>query len=304
MNKVLIYEQVKDIVGIQNIKIDEPMKKHTSFKLGGNADILVTPRNVEELKDIMIICKTEKLPYIIMGNGTNLIVRDKGIRGIVIKLFDKFESYSIDGEVIKASAGTLLSKISNIALKHGLSGLEFASGIPGTLGGAVAMNAGAYGGEMKDVVIKTEYMDIDGQIKVVEGNEHQFGYRSSFIQNKELIVLKSYMKLVEIDKQKIKEKMNDLNSRRKNVQPLDMPSAGSVFKRPEGFFAGKLIEDCGLRGFRIGGAEVSNKHCGFIVNTGNATTLDVLNIIRHVQDTVMTNFGVELKTEVKVVGEE
>lgn len=194
-------------------------------------------------------------------------------------------------------------KISMAAYENGLAGLEFASGIPGTLGGAVAMNAGAYGGEMKDVIIETEFMDRDGEIRVIRNDEHQFGYRTSLIQKLSGIVIKSSMKLKKGNKEEIKALMDDLTKRRQDKQPLEMPSAGSVFKRPEGYFAGKLIEDCGLRGYRIGGAEVSNKHCGFIVNSGNAKAKDILDLIQYIQNTVKMKFGVEMQTEVRIVGE-
>lgn len=304
MNKEQIAKLLENMVGAQNLKINEEMKNHTTFKVGGSADILVLPDNAEKLCNIVRLCIREQIPYFNMGNGSNLIVRDKGIRGIVIKLFDNFNKYEVRDNIIEAEAGILLSRISNVALEHGLSGLEFASGIPGTLGGAVAMNAGAYGPEMKDVVIKTEYMDQSGNIHVVNGTEHEFGYRTSFIQKSGGIVLKSQMKLTKSDTKEIKKLMGELNKRRKESQPLELPSAGSIFKRPEGFYTGRLIEDCGLKGFSIGGAQVSNKHCGFIVNTGNATANDIISLIKYVQTTVKSKFGVELQTEVKIVGEE
>jgi UDP-N-acetylmuramate dehydrogenase len=210
----------------------------------------------------------------------------------------------IKDDIIEAEAGLLLSKISNIALENELSGFEFASGIPGTLGGAVTMNAGAYGGEMKDVIIKTEYMDTNGNIEVIEGEKHGFGYRTSFIQKQQGIVLKSTIRLIKGNRTEIKSLIDDLTQKRTDKQPLEMPSAGSVFKRPEGHYTGKLVEDCGLRGYRIGDAEVSTKHCGFIVNTGNATADDVLNLIEHIKTQVAQRFGVNLQTEVRIVGEE
>ncbi len=293
-----------EIVGPENLKADEPLKNHTSFKLGGPVDFFVTPEGREQLMEVIKLCRAESLPYYIMGNGTNLIVRDKGLRGVVIKIFEKFKAYSVEGEVITAEAGLLLSEVANVALKHGLAGLEFASGIPGTLGGAVAMNAGAYIGEMKDVVVRTEFIDKNGEPGVVEGEEHHFGYRKSFIQETGGIVLRSQLKLKKGNKAEIKALMGDLNQRRRDKQPLKMPSAGSVFKRPPGYFAGKLIEDCGLKGYRLGGAEVSPMHCGFIVNADNATTEDVVNLIRHIQRVVKEKFGVELEREVRIIGEE
>lgn len=304
LNKLLIAGLMKNFVGQENIRIDEPMKNHTSFKVGGAADILVTPGSFESLVNILSLCKSEGIPFFVMGNGTNLIVRDKGIRGVVIKIGENFERVTVSGEVIEAEAGILLSKLANVALTHELAGLEFASGIPGTLGGAVAMNAGAYGGEMKDVVVSTQYLDREGNIKTVSGEEHRFGYRTSFIQKEEGIVLKSWLRLQKGNPADIKALMGELNKKRRDKQPLEMPSAGSVFKRPEGYFAGKLIEDCGLRGYAVGGAEVSCKHCGFIVNAGNATAEDIINLIAHIQSAVKSKFGVDLQTEVKIVGEE
>lgn len=295
---------MQNIVNEENIKIDEPMKNHTSFKVGGPADLLVTPTSVLQLSEILKLCNKENIPIFVMGNGTNLVVSDKGIRGVVVKIFDNLNDYCIKDDTIEAYGGILLSKVSNIALENELTGLEFASGIPGTLGGAVAMNAGAYGGEMKDVVVETEYIGRSGEIKVIYGDEHEFGYRTSFIQKQSGIVIKSVLKLKRGCREQIKDLMEDLTGRRQDKQPLEMPSAGSVFKRPEGYFAGKLIEDCGLRGYRIGGAEVSNKHCGFIVNRGDSTSEDIINLIKHIQKTVNDKFGVELQTEVRIVGEE
>ncbi|MCX7843690.1 MAG: UDP-N-acetylmuramate dehydrogenase [Clostridia bacterium] len=294
---------LRDIAGAENIRTDELLKHHTSFKLGGPADIMVMPRDEEQLGKIVKLLRAECVPCFVMGNGSNLIVRDKGIRGVVVKLFDNFKGCRVTGNMLEAKAGTLLSEVSKAAMEHNLAGLEFASGIPGTLGGAVTMNAGAYIGEMKDVVIETDYMDPEGEIKTVRGSEHCFGYRTSFIQKSGGIVLKSRMMLKEGNRKDIKALMDDLNKRRKDKQPLHMPSAGSVFKRPQGYFAGKLIEDCGLKGFRIGGAEVSAMHCGFIVNTGDATADDVLRLIAHIKESVKAKFGVDLETEVRIVGE-
>jgi UDP-N-acetylmuramate dehydrogenase len=304
LKKQLLVPLLEGIVGSGNIKIDEPMKMHTSFRVGGSADILVTPVSVSQLSEILKLCKRENVPILFMGNGTNLIVSDNGIRGVVIKIYDNINGCSVENDTIRAYGGILLSKLSSVALENGLTGLEFASGIPGTLGGAVAMNAGAYGGEMKDVVFETEYMDNDGELKVLRNEEHEFGYRTSFIQKQSGMVIRSVLKLRKGNKDDIKALMRDLTKRRQEKQPLDMPSAGSIFKRPEGYFAGKLIEDSGLRGYQIGGAQVSSKHCGFIVNTGNATARDIINLIKHVQATVKMKFGVEMQTEVKIVGED
>ncbi|MCX8129255.1 MAG: UDP-N-acetylmuramate dehydrogenase [Clostridia bacterium] len=295
---------IRNIAGEENIKINEPMKLHTSFKVGGPADILVKPASAVELAKIVDVCNSFDMGFYIMGNGTNLVVRDKGVRGVVIKIFENFSGYCVKGDVIEAEAGLLLSRISNIALQHNLSGFEFASGIPGTLGGAVAMNAGAYGGEMKDVILATDYMDKNGHVHTVEGDKHEFGYRTSFIQREGGIILKSVIKLKKADKSEIEAKITDLTKKRTDKQPLDMPSAGSVFKRPEGHFTGKLIEDCGLRGYRIGDAEVSCKHCGFIVNAGDATAAEIIKLIEYIKSEVRGRFGVELQTEVRIIGEE
>ncbi|MCR4437005.1 MAG: UDP-N-acetylmuramate dehydrogenase [Clostridiales bacterium] len=304
MNKERMAVLLGNIVGPENLKINEPMKNHTSFKVGGPADLLVTPANAGQILKILEICKDQEIPFLVMGNGTNLVVRDKGFRGVAIKIFDRFGKYSVNNNILEAEAGILLSKLSNIALRHGLTGLEFASGIPGTLGGAVVMNAGAYGGEMKNVVVKTEYIDLNGNIKTITHDQHRFGYRTSIFQEEGGVVLKSQIKLGQGIKEEIEASMEELARKRKEKQPLHMPSAGSVFKRPEGYYAGKLIEDCGMKGFRIGGAEVSTLHCGFIVNTGNASASDVIRLIQHIQNAVKMKFGVELETEVRIVGEE
>jgi len=283
--------------------IDEPMKNHTSLRIGGNADILLVPHDVMQLAQIIQLSKQHGIPYFVMGNGSNLLVSDKGIRGLTIKTHNAIQHVNVNKNYITAGCGVLLSKLSNIALKNGLTGLEFASGIPGTLGGAIVMNAGAYGGEMKDVVVETKYIDEDGTIKTIKGEEHKFGYRTSIFQGTQKIVVESTLKLDFGDMVDIKNKMDDLNTRRREKQPLDMPSAGSTFRRPEGYYAGKLIQDSGLKGFRIGGAQVSEKHCGFIVNTGNATAKDVLDLVQHIQATVKEKFNVELHTEIKFVGE-
>lgn len=303
MEKERYLKLLGNIVGEENVKVNEPMKNHTSFKIGGPADFLVTPCSVQSLCEVIKLCNREKLPIFIMGNGTNLLVSDKGIRGVVVKIYDNLNRYTVKEDCIEAYGGILLSKLSNIALENELTGLEFASGIPGTLGGAVAMNAGAYGGEMKDVVVETEFIDKDGNLSIIRGDEHQFGYRTSFIQKQSAIAVRSVIQLKKGERAAIKALIDDLTARRQDKQPLEMPSAGSVFKRPEGYFAGKLIEECGLRGYSIGGAQVSEKHCGFIVNKGNATSKDIIDLIRHIQKTVKEKFGVDLQTEIRIVGD-
>ena len=304
MEKEKVAALIEDIVGLGNVKLDEPMKVHTSFKVGGPADILVTPHDHIQLGKILKLCKNEEIPLFVMGNGTNLIVGDKGIRGVVVKLCDNYSGFDVNADIIRAKAGAPLSRIADVALEYELSGMEFASGIPGTLGGAVAMNAGAYGGEMKDVVIKTLYMDGDGRIREVLGEQHQFGYRTSFIQKQAGIILESEIKLKKGNFAEIKERMAELALRRRDKQPVEMPSAGSIFKRPAGYYTGRLIEECGLKGYKIGGAQVSSKHCGFIVNTGDATAEDILRLISHIRGKVRERFGIELQTEVKIIGEQ
>ena len=284
------------------IKKNELLKNHTSFKIGGPADEFAEVCNEEEIKELIKYAKEKGIPYIIMGNGSNLLVSDKGVRGLVIKLAKGFDSVEVIGDKIIAKSGILLSKLSNFALDNELSGIEFASGIPGTLGGAIYMNAGAYGGEMKDVVESVTYLS-NGEIKTAGKGDLDFGYRHSRFSNTEDIVLSAEIQLKKGDKTEIRAMMDDFKERRCSKQPLSMPSAGSTFKRPDGYFAGKLIEDAGLKGKSIGGAQVSEKHSGFVVNTGDAKAQDVLDLIKYIQDTVFKKFGVKLETEVKTLGE-
>lgn len=296
-----ICKSLCDIVTSECVFVNEPMKNHTSFKIGGNADYLVTPETKEQILDIKNICQENQLPFHIIGNGSNLLVSDDGVRGVVVKLGKNFSRCVVEGDTLTAQSGILLSKLANIALENSLSGMEFASGIPGTLGGAVYMNAGAYDGEMKDIVASTEYIDKNGEFCVVTGDEHKFSYRHSVFGSDD-IILESKIRLRSGDKENIIAYMRELNSRRKEKQPLEYPSAGSTFKRPEGYFAAKLIDDSGLRGYRIGGAMVSDKHCGFVINAGNATCDDVLRLMEHIKDVVMKKFNVELEPEVKILG--
>ena len=297
-----ILQKLKNILKPHQILTQVSMKEYTSMKVGITVEIMVLPASIQEIRDIKILLNEKHIPHDFMGNGTNLIVVDAGFPGAILKLGDNFANASVNGEEITAQAGCNLVAASNLAWKHSLTGLEFAAGIPGNIGGAVVMNAGAYGGEMKDVVIETTCMNDQGEIITLHGEEHEFGYRTSRIQKQKLLVLETKMKLLPGEPDKIKEKMQDFNSRRREKQPLSLPSAGSVFKRPVGFFAGKLIEEAGLRGHRIGGAQVSEKHCGFIVNTGNATAADVINLIKYVQDKVFHSSGVMLETEVRILG--
>ncbi len=288
---------------IDSVRYDVPMKEHTSFKLGGTADIFCEPRNVEEIIATLKCLREHNIPYYLIGNGSNLLVSDKGIRGAVVKIADNFTKVQLEGELLIAECGILLSTISKLAAKNTLTGLEFASGIPGTLGGGIAMNAGAYGGEMKDIIEWVEVLDEELRPIRLSNAEMNFSYRHSIVQDKGYIVTKCAMKLQYGEQDKINEQMSDLTQKRKTKQPLHLPSAGSTFKRPEGYFAGKLIEDSELRGCKLGGAQVSDLHCGFVVNNGDATAEDVYNLIRHVQNTVYEKFNVRLETEVKLLGE-
>lgn len=304
MNKNKVYNELLDIVGKENIMMDEPMKKHVSFRVGGPADILVRPINEEQLKEILLYIKNEEIPYLIIGNGSNLLVRDGGIRGVVVELSDNFSDFKIDGNKIEIKAGALLSRIGNAALRAELKGFEFASGIPGTFGGALAMNAGAYGGEIKDIVKTVKVMNKDGNILELSNEEMHFGYRRSTIVEKGYVALSAVVELEKGNYDDIKATMDDLRDRRTSKQPLNFASAGSTFKRPEGYFAGKLIQDSGLKGLSIGDAQVSEKHSGFVINRGNATAKELLDLMFAVKSTVNAKFGVMLEEEVKIVGED
>ncbi|WP_420537035.1 UDP-N-acetylmuramate dehydrogenase [Garciella nitratireducens] len=299
-----IYTFLSGIVDKEQILIDEPMRNHTSFKIGGPADFLVLPKSVIEIQNIVKICKKENIPFFVIGNGTDLLVRDKGIRGVVLKIAKNFDHVKIIGEKVIAQAGISLSALAKVLLKNELTGFEFASGIPGTLGGAVTMNAGAYGGEIKDVLKNIEVMDQEGNIFILEGEEMKLEYRSSVVQEKNFIVLTATMQLQKGNYEEIKEKMRKLDEMRKTKQPIQWPSAGSTFKRPRGYFAGKLIQDAGLKGFSMGRAQVSDLHSGFVINKGGATAREVIELIGYIQATVKQKFGVDLHTEVKIVGEE
>ncbi|MDR2939490.1 MAG: UDP-N-acetylmuramate dehydrogenase [Clostridiales bacterium] len=283
---------------------DEPMKKHSSFRAGGNASYLVLPECVEDIINALGFCKNHGLNYYIIGNGSNILVKDSGFNGMIIKMGKNFSGIHLSGDIITAKAGTLLSEAAAFALSNSLSGFEFASGIPGSIGGAIFMNAGAYGGEMKNVVVDVEVLDIDNVKTITVANgQMAFGYRDSVLHVKNYIALSARIKLAQGDKNKIAEEMKGLSVRRKEKQPVEYPSAGSTFKRPEGYFAGKLIMDSGLKGFKIGGAMVSEKHCGFIINYGNATAGDILKLMAHVTETVYKTFNVKLEPEVRVIGD-
>lgn len=279
------------------------MSRHTTFRIGGPADFYLCPHSTKEVQEIVEICKEENLPYFVLGNGSNLLVSDKGYRGVVIQLWKNFSDITVKDCCIQAKAGALLSKVAAEALEAGLTGMEFASGIPGTIGGAAFMNAGAYGGEMKDIIKSVKVLDTQGEVRILPKEELKMGYRTSIVKEKGYTVLSVELELSKGNREEIRNTMEDLKERRTSKQPLEMPSAGSTFKRPEGYFAGKLIMDSGLRGFSVGGAQVSEKHCGFVVNKGGATAMDVLNLIREVQRRVKEQFGVDLETEVRFLGE-
>lgn len=286
-----------------DIKIDVPMKKYTSFKVGGNADLFITPKKYENVNKIMNLCKANNVNYYIVGNGSNLLIKDGGIRGVVIKL-SKLNKITIDGENITAQGGASIGTVSLKSRDESLTGLEFACGIPGTIGGAVAMNAGAYNGEIADVIESVLVMDNDGQILRLNKEELELGYRTSAILKHNYIVLEANFKLQKGDHEKIATRISDLMRRRREKQPLEYPSAGSTFKRPEGQFAAKLIQDSGLKGTQMGGAQVSDKHSGFIINKDNATAKDILDLIHFVEKTVKEKFDVELEPEVRIWGED
>ncbi len=287
----------------KNIYFDELMKNHTTFKIGGSADVFVDAESAEEISDIIKYCKNNGIPYMVIGNGSNMLVSDKGIRGVVIKVGAKMNGISVDGETVTAGAGARLSAVANEALKAGLSGFETLSGIPGMLGGAIYMNAGAYGGEMKDVLESVTYIDAEGEMKTAEKDKLDLSYRHSMFEDSGFVIVSAVMRLKKGNYDDIKASMLDYNKRRADKQPLSMPSAGSTFKRPEGHFAGKLIQDSGLMGYTIGGAQVSDVHAGFLVNKGGATAEDVMRLIEYVQKTVTEKFGVQLEPEVRLIGE-
>lgn len=302
MNKIF-YEALVKVLDEDQIKPEEPMKNHVTFRVGGPADFFVTPKNYEELSWVLKCCAKYEMPCYIMGNGSNLLVSDQGYRGVVIQLFRQLNDIQCEGNVIRAQAGALLSAVANRALEEKLTGFEFAAGIPGTLGGACVMNAGAYGGEMKDVLKSVAVLTREGERITLQKNELELGYRTSIIAKKNYIALEAEIELEVGDAEEIKAVMDDLKERRTTKQPLEYPSAGSTFKRPEGYFAGKLIQESGLQGFQVGGAQVSEKHCGFVINKDQATAADIAELIRQVQDRVEEKFGVRLETEVKRLGE-
>lgn len=297
------YEKLIKVIPEERVMRDEPMSRHTTFRVGGPADFFVTAQNGQDIKNVAALCKAEKIPYYIVGNGSNLLVSDKGYRGVIIRIFKDMGRIEVCEDKITAQAGALLSQIAAKALEAGLTGFEFAAGIPGTLGGACRMNAGAYGGEMKDVLEEVTVLDAEGELLVLPADQLNLGYRTSVIAEKEYIALEAVIALEKGERDKIKERMDELKEKRVSKQPLEYPSAGSTFKRPEGYFAGKLIQDAGLRGFRVGDAQVSEKHCGFVINRGNASAAEVHELMRQVSARVEEKFGVRLEPEVRRLGE-
>ena len=294
--------ELQNVMGGSGIFMEEPMKKHTTFRVGGPTDVLVQPDETA-LAAILALCRQYHVSYSFIGNGSNLLVGDKGIRGVVIEMTDPMGNIEVDGTKITAQAGAMLSKIANTAASNGLGGMEFAAGIPGSVGGAVVMNAGAYGGEMKDIIEKVYVLDENGAQLELDRDALDLGYRHSCIPEKKYIVTKVVLELVPRNEAEIRSEMKELNEKRAEKQPLQYPSAGSTFKRPEGYFAGKLIMDAGLRGYQVGGAQVSEKHCGFVINKGDATAADICQLMRDVSDKVQAQFGVVLEPEVKMIGE-
>ena len=297
-----MYDYIRTIVPAERLLFHEPMSRHTTFRVGGEAECMAVVESKEELSQLVSYLGRIEQDYFVLGNGSNLLVGDKGYRGIIVKLGPRLSAVGVEKNHIAAGAGVLLSKVAYAARDAGLSGLEFAAGIPGSIGGAIVMNAGAYGGEMKQVVQMVRVMDKEGEILTLDNDTMEFGYRTSIIRDRPFIVLGVVLKLTPGNKEEISAKMEELMKQRKSKQPLEYPSAGSTFKRPEGYYAGKLIMDAGLRGFQIGGARVSDKHCGFIINTGGATARDIRDVIVRVQEQVKDRFHVELETEVVLLG--
>lgn len=297
------YEKLSKIVRKEQILEEEPMKKHTTFRIGGPAEHLILPQTTEEIADVIKLCRQEEIPWYIVGNGSNLLVADEGVRGVVIQLLRNFNQIQVEGCQIRMQAGAQNAAVAKRALDASLTGFEFAAGIPGTIGGAVVMNAGAYGGEMKDILKEVTVLDPNGMIRTIPAEELELGYRTSIIARKGYVVLEAVIVLKAGDPKEIKAAMDELKEKRVTKQPLEYPSAGSTFKRPEGYFAGKLIMDAGLRGFSVGGAQISEKHCGFVINKGNATAKDVTELMDETKKIVMEKFGVALEPEVKRLGQ-
>ncbi|MCI9345123.1 MAG: UDP-N-acetylmuramate dehydrogenase [Lachnospiraceae bacterium] len=298
-----MYDYIRTIVPEERLLFHEPMNRHTTFRVGGEAECMAVVETQDELSQLVSYLGRIEQEYFVLGNGSNLLVGDKGYRGIVVKLGPRLSAVRVEQDHIAAGAGALLSQVAFAARDAGLSGMEFAAGIPGSIGGGIVMNAGAYGGEMKQIVKMVRVMDKEGEILTLDNDTMEFGYRTSIIRNRPFIVLGVVLKLTPGNRDEISAKMEELMKQRKSKQPLEYPSAGSTFKRPEGYYAGKLIMDAGLRGYRIGGAQVSEKHCGFVINSGGASAADIREVIEEVQERVRDRFHVRLEPEVIFLGD-
>lgn len=304
MEKQKIYELLTNEIKEGIVKIDESMKKHTNFKIGGNADIFVIAKNIEEIKYIIKFSKENSIPLTIVGNGSNVLVSDKGIRGIVLQIgLKEIKVEKQESALIEVDAGVMLGALAQVLLKQSISGFEFAAGIPGSIGGAIRMNAGAYGGEMKDIIKNVTVLNEKGEINILTNKECEFSYRHSRFTNSKEIVIKATLELPFGNEAEIKEKMDEYAQSRKEKQPLNLPSAGSTFKRGADFITAKLIDECGLKGYTSGDAQVSTLHAGFVVNLGNATAQDVLNVVNHVKQVVLEKTGKQIELEVELLGE-
>lgn len=306
MTNTEIYELLLSKIPSENILRNEPMKKHTTFKIGGEAEFFIKAKNIEQIRDILEIAKKNDIPLTIVGNGSNLLVKDKGIKGIVLKVDNSnIEINDVDsGCLVTVGAGVALGMLAQVLLKNSISGFEFASGIPGTIGGAIRMNAGAYGSEFKDIVIETTCINLDGEVIKLNNKEHEFEYRNSIFKTGKYIILESKLLLKRVeDSTIIKDKMEEFKKSRLENQPLEYPSAGSTFKRGEDFITAKLIDECGLKGYQIGGAQISTKHAGFVVNAGEATAEDVLKLVDVVKKNVLEKFDKEIELEIEVIGD-
>ena len=302
MEQLVIKKLLEERLAPDSVCTDELMSRHTTFRIGGPASVFVTPKSEKDLVTAIEICRSQGAPYFILGNGSNLLVSDQGYDGVVVHIGSDLRDISVEGTEITAKTGAMLSQVAHAALAHGLTGMEFAAGIPGSLGGACMINAGAYGGEMSQILVGVRALDDKGQIVELAADQLELGYRHSIMMEKQYVVLGARIHLEKGNPEKIQAQMDDLKEKRIAKQPLEYPSAGSTFKRPEGAFAGKLIMDAGLRGFRIGDAMVSEKHCGFVVNAGKATAEDVCGVISHVQQVVMEKYGKELEPEIRFLG--
>lgn len=299
-----ILSSISEIIDEKRILRNEPMKKHTTFRIGGLADVLVKPATITEIEQVLQCCEEQAVPYYVVGNGSNLLVGDEGIRGVVLQLGNDFSEVEVcEDDTIWVQAGCMLSKVANLAAAHALTGMEFAAGIPGTIGGAVMMNAGAYGGEMKDIIECVTLLTPDREVLILPQDQMEFGYRESIVSKENYIVLEAKLRLQKGEPEAIEAKMKEYSEARRSKQPLEYPSAGSTFKRPEGYYAGKLIMDAGLAGYRVGDAQVSEKHCGFVINCGQATAKDVTAVMNDVIHRVAEAYQVELEPEVRKIGE-